>query len=59
MYSNKQDESMNGIAGMFMFFATMMIGFVIYAMPYIVHGAIWLGKFIGNGAIKLYKKAKA
>jgi hypothetical protein len=49
MYSKKQDESMNGIAGMFFVFALAVSALMVFSIPYLVR----FGAFLGNLIVKL------
>jgi hypothetical protein len=56
MYQDKQEESMNGIAGMFFLFATAMSALIVFAMPYLVRGGFVFGTFVGNSLKRLFSK---
>jgi len=54
MYGKKQEESMNGIAGMFFLMATAASGIIVLAMPYMYRYGFAFGKFVGRSVKRLF-----
>lgn len=56
MYSENQNKSINGIAGMFYLVVVAMTGLIVFSMPYLIRGGFILGTFVGKGIKRVFKK---